>query len=103
MTTDLTKKEMALTPDERRSIGLSRGQANGKRRRTPVPGGYAAVPGTGPEGETCKTCAHIVRKQMSKTYIKCGLMRERWTGGGKTDIRAKSPACKQWKSPEVSP
>lgn len=33
----------------------------------PVPvkykGGYAAVPGTGPANETCKTCRYLVRKQ----------------------------------------
>jgi hypothetical protein len=59
-------------------------------------GGYAAAPGTGPDGETCGSCRHLYRKHMSKTYLKCFLMRRHWTGGSGTDIKAKSPACKVW-------
>lgn len=62
--------------------------------------GYAATPGTGPSRETCKTCKHIMRKSMAKTYLKCGLMKPFWTGGPGSDIRAKSPACKQWEAGE---
>lgn len=58
--------------------------------------GYAAAPGTGPAGETCKSCAHYSGHRMSKIYRKCGLMRAFWTGGPGTDIKAKSPACKHW-------
>ena len=58
--------------------------------------GHAAQPGTGPEGETCKTCKHYVRKRMAKVYRKCGLMQEHWTGGAGTDIRAGDPACEKW-------
>ena len=58
--------------------------------------GHAAPPGTGPAGETCKTCAHIVRKEFAKTYIKCELSKARWTGGGGTDVRAGDPACSKW-------
>lgn len=47
-------------------------QVAGKRKPT-VPKGYAAPPGTGPKGETCKTCVHICRRSMGKTYLKCGL------------------------------
>lgn len=60
------------------------------------PSGYAAIPGTGPEGETCRSCKHIVRRRNANVYRKCGLMRAHWTGGGKTDILAKSPACSRW-------
>lgn len=58
--------------------------------------GHAWLPGTGPAGETCKTCKHYYVKQMSKSYRKCGLMQEFWTGGPGTDIRASDPACKKW-------
>lgn len=58
--------------------------------------GHAAPPGTGPEGETCGSCVHLVRRQMAKTYFKCGLERARWTGGGGTDVRAKDAACRRW-------
>jgi hypothetical protein len=69
-----------------------------KKRRNETPAGYAAQPGTGPAGHFCKDCRHICRKNMSKTYLKCGLMRIHWTGGFKTDIRANSPACRHWAS-----
>jgi hypothetical protein len=58
--------------------------------------GHAALPGTGPAGETCKTCEHLVRKEMSGTYLKCGLMRAYWTGGQGTDVRLKDAACRRW-------
>lgn len=85
----------AMTPAERnRLLGLT----SGGGRKDPKPQGYADTPGTGPEGQTCKTCQHIARIEHSKTYLKCGLMRQHWTGGGRTDIRAGSPACKLWEA-----
>lgn len=60
------------------------------------PKGYAAPPGTGPDGETCKTCRHIYRNRMAKTYLKCSLMQAVWTGGPGSDIRASAPACRKW-------
>lgn len=68
-----------------------------KRGQT-EPQGHAAAPGSGPEGETCRTCKHLYRKSMAKTYLKCELMKHRWTGGGKTDVRAKDPACARWEA-----
>ena len=58
--------------------------------------GHAWPPGSGPLDETCKTCSHLVRKTMAKTYLKCGMMRAYWTGGGGTDVKANDPACKKW-------
>lgn len=58
--------------------------------------GHAARPGTGPEGETCGSCAHYTLRRMSKTYRKCILMKAKWTGGAGTDIRAGDPACSKW-------
>ena len=74
---------------------LQRKQLARSRKKT---GLYAAQPGTGPESETCGTCAHLVRKQMAKTYLKCGLCKAQWTGGGGTDIKARSPACSKWEA-----
>lgn len=65
--------------------------------------GYPAAPGTGPEKETCKTCANLCRNQMAKTYLKCGLMKQFWTGGPGTDIKARSPACSLWKAKHEHP
>ena len=65
------------------------------RRKPTVKRGYAALPGTGPAGETCKTCRHAKR---FGGYSKCGLQRNAWTGGEGTDILLKSPACRRWES-----
>lgn len=80
--------EFALTPAERRRL---------KSKKH----GHAAPPGTGPAGETCRTCAHLHREQLAKTYLKCSLMRRFWTGGYGTDIRASDPACKAWQPPSL--
>ncbi len=59
--------------------------------------GYRAPPGTGPEGQTCGTCKFKVRKPgMAGHYLKCLLMQNAWTGGAGTDIKARSPACREW-------
>lgn len=69
----------------------------GPRKRPPTKAnGYAAPPGSGPEGETCKSCVHLYRNEYAKVYLKCDLMRAYWTGGTATDIRAGSPACSRW-------
>jgi hypothetical protein len=86
---DLFQLDRVLTPADRRHLN-----AKPKTKKS----GHAWRPGTGPQGETCKTCEHLVRKQMAKTYLKCGLMRAHWTGGGGTDVRASDPACREWKS-----
>lgn len=62
-------------------------------------GGYAAQPGTGPAGEYCKTCKHIYRNEMGKTYFKCALMQHVWTHGPGSDIKANSPSCRRWEKP----
>lgn len=61
-------------------------------------GSYADVPGTGPAGETCKSCRHYFLKEMGNTYRKCELMRAHWTGGPGTDILASAPACSKWET-----
>lgn len=81
------------------------GRVTGRHRRPPgrkttQPRGYAAAPGTGPEGETCRTCRHLVRKRLAGTYRKCGLMKSVWTAGAVTDVLAGSPACRMWEKPE---
>jgi hypothetical protein len=67
-----------------------------KKRRDPTPAGYAAQPGTGPSGETCRTCKHLSANEQAKTYYKCGLMSRHWTGGRKSDVLVKAPACRHW-------
>lgn len=71
------------------------GQVN---RKPMVKNGYAAQPGTGPEGMTCKQCEH--KRSMGnyggKHFIKCELRRATWTNGEGTDILARSPACSKF-------
>jgi hypothetical protein len=60
--------------------------------------GHAAPPGTGPEGETCGSCAHLHRNQQARVYLKCGLNKANWTGGGGSDVRARDAACRRWEA-----
>lgn len=54
--------------------------------------------GSGPEGERCGTCRHLVRHLYhTRRYLKCGRMRHAWTHGAGSDIKAKWPACRAWR------
>ena len=86
---DLMNLDRAMTPFERRLL---------TRKKPRTPRGYAALPGTGPDGETCKSCEHIVRLAYGKVYRKCGLMEHIWTGGPRSDILAGAPACRRWEA-----
>ncbi len=55
---------------------------------------YPAMPGTGPDGETCKTCRFSHFRGHGKRYWKCELVKT--TNGPGTDIRVGSPACHRW-------
>lgn len=63
-----------------------------KKKKT----GHAWAPGTGPSGETCASCKHYTIRRWAGIYRKCGLMREQWTQGPGTDIRARDAASKKW-------
>lgn len=89
---ELVIPERALTRKERRK--LLYGQIS------TVPKGHAAKPGTGPAGHFCRDCRHLVRHTYAKSYLKCLLARDRWTGGGGSDVRARDPACSKWEKPE---
>lgn len=59
--------------------------------------GYAARPGSGPDGRRCKHCEHFAVHEngnCTKKFFKCRLMRHEWTNGYGSDIRSNSPACK---------
>jgi hypothetical protein len=86
---DIFHMERALTPQERRRLAV-------KTKKT----GHAARPGTGPPGETCGSCEHLVRKHLAKTYIKCGLTRAVWTRSCRTDVRVRDQACSKWQQEE---
>jgi hypothetical protein len=59
--------------------------------------GTPAMVGSGPSGETCKTCSHYTRVHYhDKVWRKCGLMKPYWTHGPGTDIKASWPACMFW-------
>lgn len=60
--------------------------------------GHAAPIGSGPAGETCRTCAHARCIKFAKTYHKCALVKP--TAGPGTDIRLKWAACARWQKKE---
>jgi len=86
---EFLKLDRALTPQERRLLFQTVAKKNS---------GYAAAPGSGPQGETCKSCAHYTHNdwRTARAFRKCALMRAVWTHGPGTDILASSPACSQW-------
>lgn len=73
-----------------------------RRRLSERPRGHIRPPGTGPDGETCGSCRHLHRTTgHAKTYRKCALNEAGWTGGAKSDIRARDAACEKWKPPDA--
>jgi hypothetical protein len=60
--------------------------------------GYASAIGSyGDENMQCRHCAHyIVISAGNGKYQKCNLMKNAWTSGKGTDIKASAPACKQF-------
>lgn len=77
------------------------GQAVAEPVKNPVKG-YPRPPGTGPAGQTCKTCQFLCRlKPHRKVYLKCLMNERRWTNGPGSDIRAGSPACALWEKAEA--
>ena len=61
------------------------------------PNATPAPIGSGPDGETCRTCRHYTRVQHHDyTYRKCGKLEPLWTHGPGTDIKASWPACREW-------
>jgi hypothetical protein len=68
----------------------------------PPKGLYAAVPGSGPAGETCGSCGNLYRRSLASDYLKCLLVKSNWTGGAGTDVKARAPACKYWIAVDVS-
>lgn len=75
------------------------------KRKPTVPKGYAALPGTGPEGKTCRDCRFKQTQSNTgaKSWIKCELMRAAWTHGPGSDIRAGSPACRRFEQKVGAP
>ena len=70
-----------------------------KKRKDTVQRGYAWQPGTGPEGETCRSCKFTRRISCySKPFYKCEKNRQSWTSGRGTDILLRAAACKFWET-----
>lgn len=65
--------------------------------------GWAAQPGSGPEGETCKSCknSYIHHRQNGKNWWKCALLKP--THGAATDLRLKWTACNRWEQLDENP
>jgi phage gp16-like protein len=75
------------------------GRKRRQRRLRERPRGHAMPPGTGPDGETCRTCRHSTRVELAtKGVHKCGANRARWSASVVTDIRLRDPACAKWEA-----
>jgi hypothetical protein len=92
--------DRALTPLERRRLE-ARHREGPKYRAN----GYAAPPGSGPDGKTCKGCLWFRRNETyNRTFLKCGHeSAPKWTHSYGTDIRATAPACRHWADPSTPP
>ena len=82
-------------------FGVTLPEPSKAKRKPTQKRGYAAPPGTGPEGETCGTCAHKTTRQWAGSYQKCALMQAHWTRGPGSDILVRSPACKRWEAKDT--
>ena len=80
----------AETPPERRRPTLDELRALLPVRGAGRRGLYAAMPGTGPAGTTCRSCAHRTSTGNGK-YPKCGKVK--YTHGDATTIRTSMPSC----------
>jgi len=73
------------------------GQARARGKHYIEPRGYAAMPGSGPQGKTCRDCTHYTRAGSGyRRFPKCGLARAKWTGSRGSDILARAPACRRF-------
>ena len=76
--------------------------------RSPKANGYAAPPGTGPNGETCGTCQHCTvheatRGPRTRRWYKCEVMVRNWTYSRGSDVLLTSPACRHFQPGEPHP
>lgn len=62
---------------------------------------YGDIPGTGPAGATCKTCAFLRYTGNVKHYPKCG--KTKYTHGDATTIKTSSPACRLYQREGYAP
>ena len=82
---------IAMTKD------LFGGEPKAAGKRSYAARGYARPPGSGPSGETCKTCEHCTATSGGnwKGY-KCAVIKHRWNHSPATDIALRSLACERW-------
>ena len=69
-----------------------------RRSRGGAAQGYAAKPGTGPQGETCNTCAHcrLRASRAARHFYKCHLLIGQWTNGRATDVVCQDMRAPYW-------
>ena len=89
---------MAARPQQQGIFGGAEpARINRQALAQPKPAGYAATPGSGPEGETCGSCSFCRFKLIrGRRVYKCGRMAGCWTRGRESDVNKRSPACSEW-------
>lgn len=75
-------------------FGVKTAEPKAKGKRSYAARGYARRPGSGPDGETCKTCGHCCKLHRDGwAGYKCAVIRHRWSRSPATDVALRSPAC----------
>jgi hypothetical protein len=59
-------------------------------------GRHAARPGSGPPGETCGSCHHLLLSGSRGQFRKCGKMRGTGSRSARSDVRKEDLACVVW-------
>jgi hypothetical protein len=95
---DASENDEALPVPSRPPLVLQPAKVRGKHYIEPR--GYAAPPGAGPAGKTCRDCANFTHGGTGRrSFPKCGLNQARWTSGRGSDILASAPACRLFEEP----
>jgi hypothetical protein len=59
--------------------------------------GHASMPGSGPQGETCRTCEHGHKRNTGYGFVEfCALTQAMATKRGQSAIALRDPACAKW-------
>ena len=91
----LTREQLQALADKPMTVPTAYGSRPKKGGRGKAKG-YAATPGSGPAGETCRSCSNLRSVQGgNRKFYKCAL--RTWTHGKATDVLIGSPACAMWR------
>lgn len=87
----MTDKQIDIFGNEIPIDELQQPKKRGRRRYRTMQEQFGTL-----DGETCRTCKHLVYNTLQRRYYKCEL----WhiSSSEATDIRLKQTACKKWEA-----